>query len=470
MEQNNRKTDIGTIILFILGSIFVAVAGSIFVYKNWKYMSETLKDLLVIAASIGCFTGAYFSSKNEKFKITEIVLYYLGTIFASLSVISLITPEMLETLPFVDHYRHAQDLMYLLSLLPEVVAFSVRFIKKRTPFDLWLTGIAYIIYILAIEEFFDFDYPQRSIPYFIFYAGIVMYNLYLRKNQPNDKITANCNVFLDIYMISFMLLGSLGNALATIGDLFDRFDFDVFVSVVIVILSFALMLYYVKRVPSIFNMIISVLYMFNVVLTFAAQDWDDIFFLQDLSGECVAIVWLLGIYGIKLIFDARNINTEWLRFILNVIVECVMLAYNLDNGELINVFAFSVVNLALLAYSIIKSDKKYTILSAISMALVVLYMTRDFWKSINWWVYLLVVGIAMIYFAIKREGRIKSEPEKQPEIVQAQPETVQTEATVDDDMFSNVPIGAEEAEVKPEESAAVNEVETDDFVSEGNEN
>ena len=43
---------------------------------------------------------------------------------------------------------------------------------------------------------------------------------------------------------------------------------------------------------------------------------------------------------------------------------------------------------------------------------VVVYMTRDFWLSIAWWVYLLTAGIGLITFAAVREKR-RDEEEKQ---------------------------------------------------------
>ena len=37
------------------------------------------------------------------------------------------------------------------------------------------------------------------------------------------------------------------------------------------------------------------------------------------------------------------------------------------------------------------------------LILIVLYLTRTFWLSIAWWVYLFAAGVGLILYAIKRE-------------------------------------------------------------------
>ena len=49
--------------------------------------------------------------------------------------------------------------------------------------------------------------------------------------------------------------------------------------------------------------------------------------------------------------------------------------------------------------------KKYYhfVITVVYMILTALYVTRNFWLSIAWWAYLLVVGILLIVFATKNE-------------------------------------------------------------------
>ena len=57
----------------------------------------------------------------------------------------------------------------------------------------------------------------------------------------------------------------------------------------------------------------------------------------------------------------------------------------------------------LLIVSYIFKKYKNFVLSTIMLILLLIYVTRKFWFSIAWWVYLLVVGILLILFATKNE-------------------------------------------------------------------
>lgn len=44
-------------------------------------------------------------------------------------------------------------------------------------------------------------------------------------------------------------------------------------------------------------------------------------------------------------------------------------------------------------------------ISGVIMVAVALYMTKGFWLSISWWVYLLAAGLALIIFAAFKEKK-----------------------------------------------------------------
>ena len=81
----------------------------------------------------------------------------------------------------------------------------------------------------------------------------------------------------------------------------------------------------------------------------------------------------------------------------------ILLIQNLANQELLNVMFLAIVALIILIIASILKNREYSIASAVTLVLVVLYMTRAFWMSIAWWVYLFVAGIGLILFAIKKE-------------------------------------------------------------------
>ena len=47
--------------------------------------------------------------------------------------------------------------------------------------------------------------------------------------------------------------------------------------------------------------------------------------------------------------------------------------------------------------------KKWFILSTVTLLIFTVYMTRSFWASIAWWVYLLAVGLILIGLAAANE-------------------------------------------------------------------
>ena len=57
----------------------------------------------------------------------------------------------------------------------------------------------------------------------------------------------------------------------------------------------------------------------------------------------------------------------------------------------------------LLIVSYVFKKYKNFMFSAIMLVLLLIYVSRKFWLSIAWWVYLLVVGILLILFATKNE-------------------------------------------------------------------
>ena len=61
------------------------------------------------------------------------------------------------------------------------------------------------------------------------------------------------------------------------------------------------------------------------------------------------------------------------------------------------------VGVIILLAATITYHKDYVIASSVTLVLLVLYVTRDFWLSIEWWVYLFVAGVILVLVAIKQE-------------------------------------------------------------------
>lgn len=57
----------------------------------------------------------------------------------------------------------------------------------------------------------------------------------------------------------------------------------------------------------------------------------------------------------------------------------------------------------LAVFSYIKRAKKWFVLSALSLVVIVLYLTSEIWTSVSWWVYLLLIGLIFIFYAASNE-------------------------------------------------------------------
>lgn len=61
--------------------------------------------------------------------------------------------------------------------------------------------------------------------------------------------------------------------------------------------------------------------------------------------------------------------------------------------------------LGIFVWSLVRRCRRWTGVSVTILILVALYMTKEFWLSISWWVYLLAAGIGLIVFAAVNEKR-----------------------------------------------------------------
>ena len=84
----------------------------------------------------------------------------------------------------------------------------------------------------------------------------------------------------------------------------------------------------------------------------------------------------------------------------------VILCFNvLLFGSLANAMILEAVCLAIFLWAQVKKNGSWVRISGIFLILVVVFLTKEFWLSISWWIYLLAAGIGLIIFAAKNERR-----------------------------------------------------------------
>ena len=74
-------------------------------------------------------------------------------------------------------------------------------------------------------------------------------------------------------------------------------------------------------------------------------------------------------------------------------------------GQVADALMLEGICLAVFLWAQIKNNALWARVSGLLILLVVLFMTRDFWLSITWWVYLMAAGIGLIAFAAVTEKK-----------------------------------------------------------------
>ncbi|MDP4177645.1 MAG: hypothetical protein Q8900_04810 [Bacillota bacterium] len=107
-------------------------------------------------------------------------------------------------------------------------------------------------------------------------------------------------------------------------------------------------------------------------------------------------------YSLKYIWE-KSRTLEFVRvviycFCLGILTMDAMYTQKIEDALIIGM-----ISLIIFAVSIIIKNKLWTKISGILLIFLSIYLTRGFWLSIAWWVYLLVVGIGLITFAAINE-------------------------------------------------------------------
>ena len=99
-----------------------------------------------------------------------------------------------------------------------------------------------------------------------------------------------------------------------------------------------------------------------------------------------------------------NIQTMDTLVFLSVCITIFALGImTLISGKLSDALVIGILSFVMMSLSFICKRKKWFFLSSLTILLLAIYMTRSFWQSIAWWVYLLAVGILLIGIAAANE-------------------------------------------------------------------
>ncbi len=129
----------------------------------------------------------------------------------------------------------------------------------------------------------------------------------------------------------------------------------------------------------------------------------DDFILTDYQVEKVCLFLGIGIFLLGIIFNHYSRVIRTFQFICACLIMTVMLYHNVFDGHMGSVLILGITGFLMLVCAAMKGSQPYMILSCSILILMAFYITRSFWFSIEWWVYLFAAGVALVGLAIKKE-------------------------------------------------------------------
>ena len=259
-------------------------------------------------------------------------------------------------------YSHLFSIFLLLSLVIYFIGKS----KGRVSEVIWFIIFSISSIIVNINLYF----------LLLILCIFVIYNLY--KNL-FDKIS-----FFYIFMISFVLV-----------KIFS-FSFDVSKYIFVMVIIFIHFIYYFIKKKDLY---LFVIYTFLLILFK--------FVIYDLAINNISFI-NIGVSYLYLIIVIRRIICKYIN-------HCDLIEYILFIG--INIFAIYLYNskvdgllyIAFLTFlsfgGYLLKDKALVVSNLLFIFINIVLVTSSFWLSIPWWLYILIIGIILILFAISNERR-----------------------------------------------------------------
>lgn len=117
--------------------------------------------------------------------------------------------------------------------------------------------------------------------------------------------------------------------------------------------------------------------------------------------NCIPLIVLS--LSISLIWKEYPKIMECLPFYTVLLVSIVLSISAISSQELMDAFILLIGLTSVLIISFMIKRKKWFCFSTIELIVLTLYLTRSFWLSIAWWIYLLIVGLLMISIGATNE-------------------------------------------------------------------
>ena len=247
-------------------------------------------------------------------------------------------------------------------------------------------------YKVSVNTTFEIE---MLILFAVFITGIFLYRKIIDFNKDEGRYMFDWNLPVQILMI-FYVAGEYGSRI-------DHGFVRIMVGVALILFYASLKLQGLKR--KLCYSAISLVFM----LCMWGQDYITVAKLYE-SEWYILTLLLVAFVNLKVMYreelDADKADTAM--YILCVVSTMWQVIDAMSSGELFDVIVLSIALLLMIVAGFIRKSKRWFLFGAITLIFVILYVTRDFWTSIAWWVYLLVAGCVLITLAATNEYRKKN--------------------------------------------------------------
>lgn len=128
----------------------------------------------------------------------------------------------------------------------------------------------------------------------------------------------------------------------------------------------------------------------------------DVWF-NDYEVERFCLFAAAGIFLLSLIWNNYGSVMRSFQFAAMCVIMTIMLGNALLEGEVGNALILGITGVIILICAEVFNSRRYAVLSSVVLILLALYLTRGFWSSIEWWVYLFAAGVVLVVLAIRKE-------------------------------------------------------------------
>lgn len=130
---------------------------------------------------------------------------------------------------------------------------------------------------------------------------------------------------------------------------------------------------------------------------------------QSYEVERFCLLAAVGVYLISVIWNNYGYLMRTVQFICMCLIMSVMLGNALLDGNVGNALILGITGVIILLCAAVFNSRRYAILSSVVLVILAFYITRSFWCSIEWWVYLFAAGVALVALAVRKERRSASD-------------------------------------------------------------